>query len=376
VPSAVVRAGTGVAAGVATSAAIALIVGAVAQSPASHDRLVPEDASSHLQRVAIHYVPSIDAKALPVWRQLFAVLPPDVQVEVATPSQTDFDHFETEMRRAGVAHLERFHAHVVDHSLTTWSRDRMASLEDSDGHGVGVLSPPRIAVSTAQRAGDWDAPFKLAHDLYGTQPRISDYVFEGGDFAASAHVLYADDNLIGRNLGRGDASLDHLQSAVARSFGGDHVVWLGDAAGDVPEHHIMMYTVPLDDTHALVGDVREGLALATGSLEHDPDIETHAARFDRVAALLMARGISVTRVPVVVLPGAGSYVTYTNAVFDRDSAGPIVYLPTYRQPALDARATAIYQQLGYRVVPIDVSTIYTLNGSLGCLVNVMARSAS
>jgi hypothetical protein len=25
------------------------------------------------------------------------------------------------------------------------------------------------------------------------------------------------------------------------------------------------------------------------------------------------------------------------------------------------------------VIPIDVSTIYTLNGSLGCLVNVMAR---
>jgi hypothetical protein len=24
-------------------------------------------------------------------------------------------------------------------------------------------------------------------------------------------------------------------------------------------------------------------------------------------------------------------------------------------------------------VPIDVSTVYTLNGSLGCLVNVMAR---
>jgi hypothetical protein len=77
---------------------------------------------------------------------------------------------------------------------------------------------------------------------------------------------------------------------------------------------------------------------------------------------------------VVVLPGAGSYVTYTNALFDRDAFGPIVYLPTYRIPALDRAAIDSYTALGYRVVPIDVSTVYTLNGSLGCLVNVMART--
>jgi hypothetical protein len=42
--------------------------------------------------------------------------------------------------------------------------------------------------------------------------------------------------------------------------------------------------------------------------------------------------------------------------------------------ALDRAATDRYTPLGYRVVPIDVSTVYTLNGSLGCLVNVMART--
>ena len=82
-----------------------------------------------------------------------------------------------------------------------------------------------------------------------------------------------------------------------------------------------------------------------------------------------------TRYPVLsaTVAGAGSYVTYTNALFDRDAAGPVVYLPTYALPVLDAAATRLYQSLGYRVVPIDVSTIYQLNGSLGCLVNVMAR---
>jgi hypothetical protein len=176
---------------------------------------------------------------------------------------------------------------------------------------------------------------------------------------------------VGRNLGRGDATRAHLESELAHTFAED-VVWLGDAIGEVPQHHIMMYMVPLDDTHVLVGDVRSGLG---ASVAHDPDVELMTARFDRVAALLAAKGFAVTRIPVVVLPGAGSYITYTNAVFDRDARGAkVVYLPTYEEPALDAEATRIYESLGYRVVPIDVSSIYTLNGSLGCLVNVLSRS--
>ena len=368
------RIGGGVLAGIVASSLVALVVGATTRAPKPVERLVPEDASGHMHRIAIHYTPAMDDRALPVWRQLFRVLPTDIEVEVAVPAARDFPRLIADLRAAGIEHLERFHPVVVDHPLTTWSRDRMASL--TGPRGESVLSPPRISVASGERAGDWDAPFAISREVYHAPPKISDYVFEGGDFAASAHHVFADINLTGRNLGRGDATREHLEAAVAHTFAQD-LVWLGDAIGDVPQHHIMMYMVPLDDTHVLVGDVRRGLELGA-SVAHDPDVDTMAARFDRVAALLAAKGFSVTRIPVVVLPGAGSYVTYTNAVFDRDpgghGTGTVVYLPTYRQPALDAEATRIYQQLGYRVVPIDVSTIYTLNGSLGCLVNVMARS--
>ncbi len=364
------RIGGGILAGVAASALVALVVGATTRAPAPVDRLVPEDASGHMHRVAIHYTPGMDERAMPVWTQLFRVLPADIDVEVAVPAARDFTRLVANLRAAGIDHLDRFHAVVVDHPITTWSRDRMASL--TGPHGDSVLAPPRIATASGARAGDWDAPFAIARDVYHATPRIADYVFEGGDFAASAHHVFADINLVGRNLGRGDATREHLEAAVAHTFAQD-IVWLGDAIGEVPQHHIMMYTVPLDDTHVLVGDVRSGLRIGA-SVEHDPDTELAAARFDRVAELLAAKGFSVTRIPVVVLPGSGSYITYTNAVFDRDAAGKVVYLPTYGQPALDAEATRVYAQLGYRVVPIDVSTIYTLNGSLGCLVNVMSRS--
>ena len=366
----VARIGGGVVAGVLASAAFALVVGATTRARAPHDTLVPEDASGHLQRIAIHYVPAMDRQAMPVWRQLFRALPSDVEVEVAVPAARDFTQLVDSLGAAGVAHLERFHAVVVDHPLTTWSRDRMAAL--AGPRGGSVLAPPRIATASGGRAGDWDAPFAIARDVYHASPRIAPFLFEGGDLAASAHHVFADANLIGRNLGRGDATRAHLETVLANTFAQD-VVWLGDAQGEVPEHHIMMYMMPLDDTSVLVGDVRSGLRLADGAVPIDPDVELQARRFDRAAELLAAKGFAVTRIPVVVLPGAGSYVTYTNAVFDRDAAGKVVYLPTYRQPALDAEATRIYTSLGYRVVPIDVSTIYTLNGSLGCLVNVMAR---
>lgn len=360
------RAFFGVIAGVATSIVVVMIVGVVMRDGPKY-RLVPEDASGHLQRIAIHYVPAMDGRAMPVWHELFAVLPADVDVEVAVEKPPDYDRFLAGLGRAHVAHLERFHAVVVNRPLTTWSRDRMASLESSSGGAV--LSPPRVAVASGARAGDWEAPFALSQAVYHAKPLVSELVFEGGDLAASHRYVFADANLIGRNLGRGDATRAHLEGSLARTFAQD-IVWLGDAQGEVPEHHIMMYMVPLDDRRVLVGDVRLGRGAVA---QADADVALHAARFDRVAALLAARGFEVTRIPVVVLPGAGSYVTYTNALFDRDAAGPVVYLPTYDEPILDGDATRIYQSLGFRVVPIDVSTIYQLNGSLGCLVNVMAR---
>lgn len=346
----------GIAAGVGASALVALLVGATSAQPRA--ALVPEDASGHLQKIAIHYTPAMDEQAMPVWKQLFRVLPAEVEVEVAVPTQRDFDRF---VREVGAA--RRFRPIVVGHPITTWSRDRMAAL--SDGR---VLSPPRVATPSGERAGDWDVPFAIAK-ARGDRPRLTDIVFEGGDLAATKHTIFADVNLVTHNLGRGDATPEHLRESLQRTFAQD-LVWLGDAVGDVPEHHIMMYMMPLDDTHALVGDVRLGIG---SKAPHDPG---HEAQFDRVARELEAHGMTVTRVPVVVLPGAGSYVTYTNAVFDEVDGHRVVYLPTYREPVLDAQATAIYERLGYRVIPIDVSTIYTLNGSLGCLVNVLARGGT
>jgi N-dimethylarginine dimethylaminohydrolase len=134
--------------------------------------------------------------------------------------------------------------------------------------------------------------------------------------------------------------------------------------------------VPLDAHTVAVGDVGAGVALLADETLLLDDVALEARRFDRAAELLAARGFRVVRIPALVLAGAGSFVTYTNALFDRRGDQRIVYLPTYAQPALDAAAQKIYESEGFEVHPIDVSSIYRLNGSLGCLVNVLARATS
>lgn len=362
------RALAGIGAGVVASIAIVCAIAALTPGPV-RSHLVPEDASGALSRIAIHYVPAQDAQALPVWLQLFRELPAHVRVQVAVEKREDFSLLIEHLRAAGVTHLDRFAPSVADHALTTWSRDRMASLSGPDG----VLSPPRVGTASARRAGDWAAPFAISHSVYGVAPAIAPFIFEGGDLAASRSYVFADANLIGRNLGHGDATASHLQSLLAHTFG-QRIVFLGTELGDIPEHHIMMYMVPLDDHRVLVGDPRLGNALSPETTA-DADLAGHIARFDNVARELAERGFLVSRIPVVVLPGAGSYVTYTNAVFDRDADGAIVYLPTYGIPALDNAAEDTYASLGFRVIPIDVTSIYRMNGSLGCLVNVMARES-
>jgi len=363
---------TGIATGFLASLVILWFIGVVRGRPGVHTRLVAEDGSAPLRRIAIHYAPAADRVAQGVWNQLFAVLPASVEVEVEVAAAPDFDRLLGKLGAAGVGHLERFHPVVVGTTITTWSRDRYAALAD-DRDGGAILAPPRIETPFASRAGDARSPFAISQALYHRDPTVADIVFEGGDLAATPRWLFADANLVARNVGRGAADRAAIQRELHRRFG-QELVWLGDAVGDVPRHHIMMYAVPLDDRTVAVGDVRAGMALLGQTPLLVDDVALQAPRFDRAAELLAARGFQVVRVPALVLAGGGSFVTYTNALFDRRPDGKrVVYLPTYALPALDDAARKFYEAQGFEVHPIDVSPIYRLNGSLGCLVNVLAR---
>jgi Porphyromonas-type peptidyl-arginine deiminase len=368
----------GVTAGLVATLLVLSALGARQAAPRpAPTRLVAEDASAPLARIAIHYAPAADRVALGVWTQLFAQLPTEVRVDVEVAEAAHFQRFLGAMRAAQVPQVERrFHPVIVGASITTWSRDRYASLVDEQGEGT-ILAPPFLGAAFAGRTGDFRSAFAMSQAMFGHDPRIAKYAFEGGDFAATPKWLFVDANLSTRNLGRGHADRETLLRELRRDFG-QEIVWLGEQPGELPRHHIMMYMVPLDDRTIAVGDEAEALARVSAgdreALDVDPDTGAQTARFERAVALLSQRGFHIVRLPALVLRGERSYVTYTNALFDRARDGTkIVYLPTYDLPALDDEAARRYQALGYQVRRIDVSPIYRLNGSLGCLVNVIAR---
>lgn len=369
------RAVLGVALGIAISIAAIearerILPTAVEPAPARMSH-VPEDASGAIDAIGIHYAPVADDLALPVWRALFAALPPRIDVQVLVAAPGDFARLEMHLAEWETPERARFHAVVADAAISTWSRDRFAAIQGEGGRRA-ILAPPRIETPFAPRAGDARSPFAFSRALYGTEPRTADFLFEGGDFVSTPRRLFVGASLLRRNVGRGDATKRGLGRAIARQFS-QRIVWLG-SPGEIPDHHVMMFATPIDDETMVVGDVREGMRLLGASaLPVDPDVEGHARRLDRVAARAEGLGMRVVRMPTVVLEGAGAWVTYTNALFDREGPRRIVYLPTYRLPALDDTARRTWEAQGFVVRPIDVSTVYRQNGSLGCLVNVLGR---
>ena len=127
------------------------------------------------------------------------------------------------MADAGVERA-RFHAVVVGHELTTWSRDRFVALTEGPGRGA-VLAPPRIEAGAVGRAGDMASPDALARAVWDRPARRAPFVFEGGDLAASARTLFIGAELLTRSRGRGDFDRAAIDRALRREVAGD-IVWL------------------------------------------------------------------------------------------------------------------------------------------------------
>ena len=117
--------------------------------------------------------------------------------------------------------------------------------------------------------------------------------------------------------------------------------------------------------------------------ESDPDTgeplradfsDAMVARFDRAAADLTAAGWRVVRIPEVPFLDK-TYMAYTNGVYETRGGARIAWMPTFDLPELDARARAVYESLGWQVRPVRARGLYPLHGTIGCLVNVLARGA-
>lgn len=343
----------------------------------------------------MHYVAELEPTFREAYRDFLLTLSPETRLVMVVRRQdrAPLDAFLAELDPTGGL-ARRTRVAEISRPLGIWSKDRALVLSPSASAGAGagagarakteLVIPPRTRPGEGSRPGDWDVVPALAAALPDAfEVRQLPIAFDAGDFAITTSRVLFDVNLFTRNHARGVRSPEELRERVKTLLGRD-VLMLGAQPGDVPRHHMSMYMALLDGGIALVGDPEAGARLVgrdyvpgekspetNEPLRADFSRET-VARFDRAAAELSAAGFRVVRIPTVPFDDK-TYFAYTNGVYETRAGRHVAWMPRFGVAALDDAARAVYERLGWEVRPVAVRELYRHHGTIGCLVNVLAR---
>lgn len=355
--------------------------------------VVREDRGA-LGEVLMHFVPRMSPLVADAYADFLGSLPPQTRVVAVVPAVDDGGGpSPREATLQLLARIDPSGALVartrfvdVQGPISVWSKDRaLVFAPQADAPRTGLVIPAPPDPRWTERANDWRTLAQVA----GAMPerfyvRQLPLAFDAGDFDVAGDEVLVDDNLIAKNQDRGVASVEELRHLLEPALV-HPVVVLGRADGDVPRHHMSMYMAALDGHVALVGDPLAARSIVGDAFvpgETDPDTgdplradfsEATVARFERAARDLAAAGWRVVRIPEVPFLDK-TYMAYTNGVYETRDGLRTAWMPTFDVPALDARAAEIYASLGWRVVPVRSRALYPYHGTIGCLVNVLARA--
>jgi hypothetical protein len=368
--------------GIAIGVAVALIVVLVAARirstppPRANAPIVADDSGA-LREIVMHYVPELEPTFADTYDDFLLSLAPETQVDfvIRRGTRARLDAFLSRIDRRAERVVE------IDVPIGIWSKDRALVLSRPNETRIELLVPPRPRPGEGSRPGDWEIVPALAREMSDRfEVKKLPFAFDAGDFTIAGDRVFVDPNVFARNASRSLHSPAQLSALLGRE-----VVMIGENVGDVPRHHMSMYMAALDGGVALVGDPAAGARIVgdafvpgetsaeTGDpLRADFSPET-IARFDRAATELARAGFRVERIPTVPFDDK-TYFAYTNGVFETRAGSRIARMPVFDVPALDAAARAVYEKHGYRVVPIRARRMYPQHGTIGCLVNVLARA--
>ena len=349
-----------------------------------------DEAAGPIEAVAFHYTPGGEPVFGKIYEAFLPSLDPKVRLLALVPPGQEvrarLDAFVAAMP-GGAGLAARIEVAVASGSISPWSKDRALVAVDHPERGRGairLLAPAEPVGAWPQRLADWNAPMDLARAFPADLAvSVLPLDFDAGDFAITGGRLLVDVNLVAKNAGRGLDTPAKLARALERVFG-MKVVVLGEKPGDVPRHHLSMYLTPLTDRVVLLGDPREGREIvgagwAPGEASPDAGEPLRAdfsdevlARYDRASQALSAAGFEVARIPTVPFDDK-TYLAYTNGIFETRGGRKIAWMPTFGLPDLDARARTVYEGRGWEVRPVPSRAAFPYHGTVGCLVNVLAR---
>jgi hypothetical protein len=351
-----------------TAAAFALNRTGLRTTVAGASGPMVSECDGQIRSVAIQYV-SGAGFAIPIYRQFLAALPTDVRMHVLCPDQKSLD----ELRAALGPMSARLEPILTGHAMTAWSRDRWIALRPIGANLFPTLIADRqenAAEIWPARAGDERIAGDLANAL-NIQWRRSGLYFDGGDLLADSRSLFVAPGAIVRNIQHTCRDRDELKQLLQSEF---HLTPI--LLDDAPDHHAGMFMMAAGDGRIVVGD--PSLAkplLATNTLPGGPDFsESTQKKFDSVATAAATAGYQVIRIPCVPATDGKTYITYVNGIIDHRDGQRTIYMPSFQgQEKLNSAGQAVWESLGYRVIPIDVTSAYGYFGTLHCLVNVIEK---
>jgi hypothetical protein len=331
------------------------------------------DNGGELEHLELHYTLTAGEILIPTYAALLQALPAGIAISVVVEEQSAFDDLVRRLLAHGVVR-DGLRPVVTGYAITPWSRDRFTLVEGSDGQSY-LIVPSAADGGVAERFNDWMVPWSLAAQDSRTHVVTIPLRFDGGDLLVTEDYLFASYRLVEKNLGTVVASRAEVVEILESVFGRE-VFLFGESPTDVPIHHVGMYLAPLPDGRMLVGDPELAVDLIgrEQAIELGADLsDENIARFHNVARAFEAAGFEVVPMPVLPLMGGLDYVTYSNLVMEVRDGETAAWVPTYGIAELDAWALNRFSELGVRAVGIDVSAVYRYNGSVRCLVNVLAR---
>ena len=326
------------------------------------------ECDGRIRSIAIQYVRG-SRFAVPVYQQFLGALPSDVTVYVLCPDRESFDELSMQLGGASA----RLTPIVTGHAMTAWSRDRWISLSPGPGESSGTLVASAAENGSTiwpERLGDGRIAEDLARDIDYRADR-SGLFFDGGDLLADSRSLFVGPGAIARNVQHTCADRNELTEILEKQFGREPIL-----LSDAPDHHVGMYMMAAGENRVVVGDPRLGRQLFVKmELPGGPDFSVATQRrFDSVADAASAAGYRVTRIPCVPSCDGKTFLTFVNGIIDQRDGVRTIYMPVYHgEERLNAAGRAVWEGLGYRVVPIDVTSAFRLYGTLHCLVNVIGK---
>lgn len=346
---------------------------------------VLSDTDGTIREILLHYDGLLDDELRPVYEALFKTMPDDLHIRVLCSTGVGTEQFMAQWAGLAAGASRELSVIEVDQPISIWPRDRYIIRQAAEDPfwGIGYI-PPDLPEYYYEKSNELKVFAQLGERRLMPRVEKGDIHLEGGNIVANSRHAFIGVNVLDDN------TLSFGVSAFVRELKrlvGKPVFLVGNRDKDVPYDHVDMYLTPIDNSTVLLGSTRMALELlfSRSAPEEGMDGAAYLARnlddssqigdqFEAVARQLRGAGYRVLRVPALVDQGRNWMITYNNVLIDNQGDTRTVYMPVYQIPALDRVASAIYCELGFRVVEVDVSAVHEWGGAVRCLVNVTQRS--